>query len=118
MEFKDIIRQLRREKKLKQSDLAEIFNVDRTAVGKWEQGKNKPNADMLMIIADYFEVSTDYLLGLSEVRDDLSSKVKESPDTDGLSNNKQALVTFAKTVPEDKAAMILKVMKSIVEDDL
>ena len=117
MEFKDVIKQLRKERKLKQSDLADIFNVDRTAVGKWEQGKNKPNADTLVIIADYFEVSTDYLLGLSGIRDELSSNKKEPINYDGLSDNKKALITFAETVPEDKAAMILQVMKSIVEAD-
>lgn len=115
MEFKDVIKQLRKEKKLKQSDLAEIFNVDRTAVGKWEQGKNKPNADTLLVIADYFGVSTDYLLGKSDVREELPNK-KESIN-DELSNNKKALLTFAETVPENKAAMILQVMKSIVEAD-
>ena len=117
MEFKDVIKQLRKEKKLKQSDLAEILNVDRTAVGKWEQGKNKPNADTLLVIADYFGVSTDYLLGISDIREDLSSNKKEPPDNNGLSDNKKALLTFAETVPEDKAAMILQVMKSIVEAD-
>lgn len=115
MEFKDVIKQLRKEKKLKQSDLAEIFNVDRTAVGKWEQGKNKPNADTLLVIADYFGVSTDYLLGKSDVREELVNK--KEPIDDGLSGKKKALLTFAETVPEDKAAMILQVMKSIVEAD-
>ena len=117
MEFKDVIKQLRKEKKLKQSDLADIFNVDRTAVGKWEQGKNKPNADTLVIIADYFGVSTDYLLGKSGLRKEFSSNKKEPINTDGLSDNKRALIAFAETVPEDKAAMILQVMKSIVEAD-
>lgn len=117
MEFKDVIRQLRKEKGIKQSELADVFNVDRTAVGKWEQGKNKPNADMLVIIADYFDVSTDYLLGKSNIRNDLSTNKKEPIYIDGLSDNKRALLTFAETVPEDKAAMILQVMKSIVEAD-
>lgn len=114
MEFKDVIKQLRKEKKLKQWEIAELFNVDRTTVGKWETGNNKPNADMLVLIADYFGVSTDYLLGISNVREESPNK-KEPINTDGLSDNKKALITFAKTVPEDKAAMILQVMKSIVE---
>lgn len=117
MEFKNVIKQLRKEKRLKQSDLAEILNVDRTAVGKWEQGKNKPNADMLVIIADFFNVSTDYLLGMPDSKKKTTSEQKKPTDTDGLSANKRALIDFAETVPEDKAAMILQVMKSIVEAD-
>ena len=116
MEFKDVIRQLRKEKKLKQDELGEILNVDRTAVGKWEQGKNKPNADMLVVIADYFGVSTDYLLGISNVREESPNK-KEPINDDGLSDNKKTLLTFAETVPEDKVDLILQVMKSIVEAD-
>lgn len=68
MEFKDVIKVLRKEKAMKQSDLATVFKVDRTAVGKWEQGSNKPTADTLEMIADYFNVSIDYLMGRQENR--------------------------------------------------
>lgn len=61
-------------------------------------------------IASYFDVSVGYLLGEEEK--------KEKPiKDDGLSENVKALIDFVKTVPEDKADLVLKVMKSIVEDD-
>ena len=61
-------------------------------------------------IASYFDVSVGYLLGEEEQ--------KEKPiEDDGLSKELQALIEFAKSVPEDKAEMILRVMKSIVETD-
>ena len=45
-------------------------------------------------------------------------KQKEKPaDYGGMSENKKALIDFALRVPEDKAAMVLRVLKSIVEDD-
>ena len=68
MEFKDVIKELRKEKSIKQSELADIFQVDRSAVGKWETGKNKPGADLLEKLADYFNVSIDYLMGRQENR--------------------------------------------------
>ena len=59
-------------------------------------------------IASYFDVSVGYLLG----------EEKEKPiKDDGLSENMKALIDFVKTVPEDKIDLVLKVMKSIVEDD-
>ena len=61
-------------------------------------------------IASYFDVSVGYLLGEEEK--------KEKPiNDDELSENMQTLIDFVKTVPEDKVDLVLKVMKSIVEDD-
>lgn len=61
-------------------------------------------------IASYFGVSVGYLLGEEE-------KEEKPAQEDELSANIKMLVDFAKSVPEDKAEMILRVMKSIVEAD-
>ena len=61
-------------------------------------------------IASYFNVSVGYLLGEE-------SKKEKPTEYDGLSDNQKALIDFAKSVPDDKAAMILKVIRSIVESD-
>lgn len=64
-------------------------------------------------IASYFNVSVGYLLGEEENEDK-----KEKPiNYDGLSDKRKALIDFALSVPEDKAEMLLRVMKSIVEGD-
>ena len=61
-------------------------------------------------IASYFGVSVGYLLGEEEK--------KEKPvQEDELSENIKKLVDFAKSVPEDKVELVLKVMQSIVEAD-
>ena len=61
-------------------------------------------------IASYFNVTVGYLLGEEE-------KEKPTVQDDGLSESQRKLMQFAKSVPEEKAAMILRVMKSIVEAD-
>jgi len=61
-------------------------------------------------IANYFGVSVGYLLGEED-------KKEQPTDFDGLSEKRKALIDFAKSVPDDKAEMILRVMKSIVEAD-
>ncbi len=61
-------------------------------------------------IASYFGVSVGYLLGEEE-------KEKKPTQEGELSANIKLLVDFVKTVPEDKAEMMLRVMKSIVESD-
>lgn len=61
-------------------------------------------------MAEYLNVSVDYLLG--------NDGKKEQPTiNDGLSEKQKALIEFAMSVPDDKAEMILRVMKSIVEAD-
>lgn len=68
MSFAERIKQLRMERDLNQEELAELFNVKRATVGKWETGVNKPPADLLMQIANRFRVTTDWLLGNSEYK--------------------------------------------------
>ena len=64
-------------------------------------------------IANYFDVSVGYLLGEEE-----KSEKKEQPiEFDGLSEKKKALMDFAMSVPEDKAEMILQVMRTILQND-
>ena len=62
-------------------------------------------------IASYFDVSVGYLLGEEE------KKIEPTVQDDRLSENMKQLIDFVKTVPEDKVDLLLKVMKSIVEDD-
>ena len=62
-------------------------------------------------IANYFNVSVGYLLGEEEEK-------KEQPtDFDGLSDKRKALMDFAMSVPEDKAELLLQVMRTILEND-
>ena len=62
MEFKDVFKELRLKKELKQGDIAAVLGIDRSTIGKWEQGINKPTIDVLLVIADFYDVTTDYLL--------------------------------------------------------
>lgn len=57
------LKQLRKERGLLQKDISQIFNVSMGAVGNWESGNRIPDSETLSRIADYFQVSVDYLLG-------------------------------------------------------
>jgi HTH-type transcriptional regulator, competence development regulator len=63
------IAKLRKEKKLSQYDLAERLGFSRGKLANYEQGSRQPDYDTLEKIADYFEVTTDYLLGRTDKRD-------------------------------------------------
>ena len=57
------LKELRQMNKLKQTDLAEILNVTYRAIQNYEAGNREPNIDKLVFLADYFNVSIDYLVG-------------------------------------------------------
>jgi transcriptional regulator with XRE-family HTH domain len=64
-------------------------------------------------IAAYFDVSVGYLLGEEE----MGIKKEQPTEFDGLSEKRKALMQFAMEVPEDKAEMILQVMRTILKND-
>jgi len=61
-------------------------------------------------IASYFGISVDELYGNED-------KKEQPTEYDGLSEKRKALMQFAMEVPEDKAEMILQVMKTILKND-
>ncbi len=62
-------------------------------------------------IASYFDVSVAYLLGDEDI------KKEQTTEIDDLPEKRKALMQFAMSVPEDKAEMILQVMKTILKND-
>lgn len=60
------LKKLRREKGLTQQQLADILNVDLSSIGKWEIHDFTPNKTTLFQLANFFEVTTDYLLGRTD----------------------------------------------------
>ena len=64
------IKELRKNKRMTQKDLAEAMRVSQQTVGAWETERAIPGAYTLSDLADYFNVTTDYLLGRPEKKDD------------------------------------------------
>ncbi len=68
MEFGEIISALRAEKGIYQKELADYLKVSIGTVSNYEQGIHNPDFDTLCSIADFYEVSLDYLLGRTTIR--------------------------------------------------
>ena len=62
------IKKLREEKQLKQEELAKILSISPSAIGMYERDAREPNDELTLKLAEYFNVSTDYLLGKSDIR--------------------------------------------------
>lgn len=61
MKFSEVLRLLRDREKLTQTEMAEKLGISRSAVGMYEQGKREPDFEIEEKIADYFNVTLDYL---------------------------------------------------------
>lgn len=64
--FHERLKQLRTEKSVMQKDLAELLKVTPRAMRNYESGLHEPSYDNLIALADYFDVSIDYLVGRSD----------------------------------------------------
>ncbi|QJC52760.1 helix-turn-helix transcriptional regulator [Paenibacillus albicereus] len=71
------LKELRTNRNLMQSDVAEALKVDRASVSNYEIGRALPKKDALLILADLYGTTTDYLLGKT---DDPDQHNKKTPD--------------------------------------
>lgn len=66
--FNEKLLELRNERGLRQKDVADALAIAQPTYALYEAGKREPSFNMLIRIACYFEVTTDYLLGIDDVR--------------------------------------------------
>lgn len=60
------LKELRLEKKLRQVDMAKQMGFSQSTIAQWEKGTRQPTLDDIVLLAKFFNCSTDYLLGLSD----------------------------------------------------
>ena len=68
MDFGERLRQLRRERTVSQKELAEYLGISIRGYQFYESEDNEPNIKTLLALADFYGVTTDYLLGRSDRR--------------------------------------------------
>ncbi len=73
------IKELRIQRGIMQKDLSEFLNVAQNTVSYWEKGTYQPDNETLAKLADYFGVTTDYLIGRTDTPDSsyLDSELSE-----------------------------------------
>jgi len=89
------LRDLRKNRSMTQEELGKIINVTKVSVSGYENGNRSPDTETLQKIADFFDVSTDYLLGRDDPKDQLEhykNKIaKEFPDADLMFEDMESL---------------------------
>lgn len=99
------IKELRRSRKLRQSDLAMELQVSQATLSNWESDRYEPDFDALKKLSDYFQVSVDYILGRDEKR--------PVAETDN-GREREFVQLFEKLTPEQQD-MVLAQLKGVVD---
>lgn len=86
------LKELRADKKITQSALAEKINVTQDSISLWETGRRIPDSEYLIKLADFFGCSIDYLCG----REDDFGIIKKTAEVPALSREETELLTYFK----------------------
>lgn len=100
---------LRKEKGISQYEFADRIGFSRGQVANYEQGKREPDYETLQKIADFFNVSTDYLLGRTDNPDLIEEKNEESL----LDPELGVFFKEIKNAPEDRQEQLRKIWEII-----
>ena len=87
----DRLKRLRKERKLTQTELGNIINVTKVSISGYENGDRTPDTDNLRRLADFFGVTTDYLLGRSD-----DPNLTEKEDNNKIMVNENELMNLIK----------------------
>lgn len=107
MDTAERIRELRILNSMSQADLAQKLKISQSAIAKIEIGKNEPTANTLTKLADYFKVTTDYLLGREEEDGRIIVQENELP------SDENTLLTSYRALPPELKVMVQEYFKSL-----
>lgn len=114
------IKKLRLEQGLKQKELAEKLGISTSSIGMYEREARQPDTEILKKIANYFNVSIDYILGNSDKRDHSELTRKDEKDIaktltilkDQIENNQSGELNYnGIEVTKDDADLLLDAME-------
>lgn len=108
--LKDELKRLRIEKKLTQNQLADALNVSQSLVTCWERGTRQPTTDFIPIIAEFYGVSADSLLGMV-------TEEPQDPDQPYQIKTEEVriLAPYMDRMPKDKRELLVNMAKLIFE---
>ena len=104
--FGDLLSELRRDKKLTQDELAHILFVTSGTISNYENNVHYPDVVKLIQLANYFEVTTDYLLGNSDI---------PSLPTSAHNNQSILLLSYFEQLSPEVQNIVLKEVKALTK---
>ncbi|NSW90681.1 MAG: helix-turn-helix transcriptional regulator [Firmicutes bacterium] len=113
------IKQLRQEHKMTQQDFASLLNLNGSAISLYENGKRMPEYDIIIKIANHFNVTVDWLLGRIEERDLVKLEKDYIPKellNVGVEYLKLAKEMENKSIPPEDIRKIISAINALKKD--
>lgn len=101
------LKELRKDRNLLQSDVAKVLSKTITCICDWERGRTEPSIEDLAKLADFFNVSIDYLVGRE---DDFGNITVSGQSTDQLTKDERELLScFNELGPFERDAILIQI---------
>lgn len=111
MEIGSRLAELRKKHNLSQKKFSELLNISSGAVGMWETDKRKPDLDMIVVLADFYNVTTDYILCRDSTFPITETKKK-------LSQPAQKLISTFSQLNEDNQDILIGKAKDLLREQI
>ena len=112
------IKSLREQKELSQLEFSKLLNISNSTLSQYEAGNRMPSDEIKKKIAQYFDVSLDYLMGVSDIRNPYTEKSIEEEykeDFNALENFRQVMINkgfnYENKTYEELAEIVVKHIK-------
>lgn len=113
MSFSLRLKEIRENKRLSQQQLADAIGEKQSSVGSWESGKSYPRHKTLVKLADYLDISIDYLTD----RTDLPGVVQKEDKSFSFAPHEKEIVLAYREMSKSEKAMICKMLDIRPESD-
>ena len=101
-----IIKELRREMDCTQNKLADILGVTQDSISLWENDKRIPDTQYIVAMAKFFDVTTDYLLGLTDEYSSVYFRTKNNPSA--FTPEENALLKRYRAMSDKEKALLVQ----------
>ncbi|MSS44267.1 helix-turn-helix transcriptional regulator [Anaerosalibacter bizertensis] len=124
--FSERMKALRKEKDITLEELSEILGTTKATLSRYENNLRIPNVDFIDELANFFNVSTDYLLGRTDIKnpsDEISNAVEDDPELIEFWNelkereDLQLLFKQTKNLSPKDIKQIIRIIKAIEDEE-
>lgn len=109
MSFGTRLKELRNNKHMSQEELGNFLNVGKSSISSYENGTREPSKEAIVKIAEIFGVTTDYLLGNTDIKKNVTNNNDDIALDDGLDGHK--IMTYrGKEIPDEDKEILKRIL--------